>query len=261
MVSYFSKGDGIMNFKAFWNDHGADVLTGLGVVGVFSTAVMAAKNTPKALEVLEEKDNYKVEKYGYHLTRFEKALAMAPAYIPAILMGTATAGCILGANHINKQNQAALVAAYTYLHSEYDCYKRKVKEIFGEEAEKKVREELEKDIYLHEQFGNVDEKKLFYDEFSNRYFEMSIYEFQKLMYDVNRIFNHIGELSLNEFYEFLQLSPTELGDKIGWNGHKDWECTGFSWIHANLVEIETPDNLQAFGLVFDKDPSKDFQEW
>lgn len=250
-----------MNFKSFWHDYGADVLTGLGVVGVFSTAVMAAKDTPKALEILKEKDDYKVEKYGHHLTRFEKALAMAPAYIPAILMGTATAGCILGANHVNKQNQAALVAAYTYLHSEYDCYKRKVKDMFGEEAEKKVREELEKDIYLHEHFGNVDEKRLFYDEFSQRYFEMSLFEFQKLMYDVNRIYNHIGELSLNEFYEFLQLSPIELGDKIGWNGHKDWECTGFSWIHAELVDIETPDGLEAFGLVFDKDPSKDFQEW
>lgn len=250
-----------MNFKAFWHDHGADVLTGLGVVGVFSTAVMAAKNTPKALEVLEEKDNYKVEKYGYHLTRFEKALAMAPAYIPAILMGTATAGCILGANHVNKQNQAALIAAYTYLDSSYKEYQHKVKEIFGEEAEKKVREELEKDRYLHEQFGNVDEKRLFYDEYSHRYFEMSLFEFQKIMYDVNRIYNHVGELTLNEFYEFLQLEPVEIGNKLGWNGHKDWECLGFSWIEAHLVEIETPDNLQAFGLVFNIDPSKDFQEW
>ena len=261
MVSYFSKGDGIMNFKAFWHDHGADVLTGLGVVGVFSTAVMAAKNTPKALEVLEEKDNYKVEKYGYHLTRFEKVLAMAPAYIPAILMGTATAGCILGANHVNKQNQASLVAAYTYLHSEYDCYKRKVKEIFGEEGEKKVREELEKDKYLHETYGCVDDTRLFYDEYSKRYFEMSLFEFQRVMYELNRIYNHIGEITLNEFYEFLQLDPVDIGDKLGWNGHKDWECTGFSWIEAHLVEIETPDNLQAFGLAFNIEPSKDFQEW
>ena len=250
-----------MNFKAFWHDHGADVLTGLGVVGVFSTAVMAAKDTPKALEILKEKDDYKVEKYGYHLTRFEKALAMAPAYIPAILMGTATAGCILGANHVNKQNQAALVAAYTYLHSEYDSYKRKVKEIFGEEAEKKVREELEKDIYLHETYGSVDEKRLFYDEYSKRYFEMSLYEFQRNIYEINRIYNHMGELSLNEFYEFFKLDSTELGDKLGWNSAKDWECYNFSWIEAHLVEIETPDNLQAFGMVFNIAPSDDWQEW
>ena len=250
-----------MDLKALWQDKGASILTGLGVVGVASTAVMAARATPKAISLLAEKEMYKQENYGEGLTRFEKALAMAPAYIPAILMGTATAGCILGANHINKQNQAALIAAYTYLDSSYKEYQHKVKEMFGEEAEKKVREELEKDIYLHEKFGSVDEKRLFYDEYSKRYFEMSLFEFQKIMYDVNRIFNHIGELSLNEFYEFLQLDPTELGDKIGWNGHKDWECTGFSWIHANLIGIETPDNLEAFGLVFDTEPSKDFREW
>lgn len=250
-----------MNFKAFWHDHGADVLTGLGVVGVFSTAVIAAKDTPKAIRLLAEKEMYKQENYGERLTRFEKALAMAPAYIPAILMGTATAGCILGANHINKQNQAALVAAYTYLHSEYDCYKRKVKDIFGEEGEKKVREELEKDIYLHETYGSVDEKKLFYDEYSKRYFEMSIYEFQRNIYEINRIYNHIGELSLNEFYEFFKLDSTELGDKLGWNSAKDWECYNFSWIEAHLVEIETPDNLQAFGIVFNIAPSDDWQEW
>jgi hypothetical protein len=250
-----------MDLKAVWQDKGASILTGLGVVGVFSTAVMAAKDTPKALEILKEKEDYKIEHYGHKLTKTEKALALIPLYLPTILMGTATAGCILGANHINKQNQAALIAAYTYLDSSYKEYQHKVKEIFGEEAEKKVREELEKDRYLHETYGSVDDKRLFYDEYSHRYFEMSLFEFQKIMYDVNRIFNHIGELSLNEFYEFLQLDPTELGGKIGWNGHKDWECTGFAWIHANLVEIETPDNLQAFGLVFDIEPNKDFQEW
>lgn len=250
-----------MDVKKLWKDKGANILTCMGIFGVISTAVMAAKDTPRALDILKEKDEYKKEHYGEHLTKTEKALAIIPAYVPTILMGSATVGCILGLNRVHQIKQAELTAAYAYLHSEYECYKRKVKDIFGEEAEKVVEVELEKDIYLHEQFGAVDEKKLFYDEFSHRYFEMSLFEFQKLMYDVNRIYNHLGELSLNEFYEFLQLSPIDLGDKIGWNGHKDWECTGFSWIHAMPVEIETPDGLEAFGLIFDKDPSKDFREW
>lgn len=250
-----------MNIGKFCKDNGATILTCMSICGVVSTAISAAKDTPKALDILKEKEEYKKEHYGEPLTKTEKVLAMVPSYLPTILMGTATVSCILGLNHVHQIKQAEIAAAYTYLHSEYDCYKRKVKDMFGEEAEKKVREELEKDRYLHEHFGNVDEKRLFYDEFSQRYFEMSLFEFQKLMYDVNRIYNHIGELSLNEFYEFLQLSPIELGDKIGWNGHKDWECTGFAWIHAELVDIETPDGLEAFGLVFDKDPNKDFREW
>lgn len=250
-----------MDVKRLWQDKGASILTGLGVVGVFSTAVMAAKDTPKALEILKEKEDYKVEKYGHKLTKTEKALALIPLYLPTILMGTATAGCILGANHINKQNQAALIAAYTYLDSSYKEYQHKVKEIFGEEAEKRVREELEKDRYLHETFGSVDDKRLFYDEYSHRYFEMSLFEFQRNIYEINRIYNHIGELSLNDFYEFFKLDSTELGDKLGWNSAKDWECYNFSWIEAHLVEIETPDNLQAFGIAFNIAPSDDWQEW
>ena len=83
----------------------------------------------------------------------------------------------------------------------------------------------------------------------------------KNIYEINRIYNHIGELSLNEFYEFFKLDSTELGDKLGWNSAKDWECYNFSWIEAHLVEIETPDNLQAFGIAFNIAPSDDWQEW
>ena len=250
-----------MNFKAFWYDNGARVLTGASILGLVGTAVMAAKDTPKALEILQEKEDYKVEKYGHKLTRIEKAIALVPGYLPTILTGTATAACILGANYMNEKHQASIIAAYTQLFNSYDQYQRKVKEIFGEEAEKKIREELEKDRYLHETYGSVDDTRLFYDEYSKRYFEMSLYEFQRVMYELNRIYNHVGEITLNEFYEFLQLDPVDIGDKLGWNGHKDWECVGFSWIEAHLVEIETPDNLQAFGIVFNIDPSKDFQEW
>ena len=38
-------------------ENSASILTGLGVVGVVSTAVLAAKATPKALYLLEEKEN------------------------------------------------------------------------------------------------------------------------------------------------------------------------------------------------------------
>ena len=250
-----------MNFKAFWHDHGADVLTGLGVVGVFSTAVMAAKNTPKALEILEEKDIYKVEKYGYHLTRVEKVLAMVPAYIPAILMGTATAGCILGANHLNKVRQADLLAAYACLDATFKDYQAKVKDIFGEAGEKKVREELEKERFISEKYGDPSEKKLFYDEFSNRYFEMSIHELTKAIYDANRMYNYLGELKLNELYEYLGLKKVDIGETLGWTAQKDWECYGFSWIEVRWEQIETPDNLEAFAIRFEIDPAKDYEEW
>ena len=250
-----------MKLAQLCKENGASILSGLGVVGVVGTAVLAAKATPKALDILEEKEEYKKEHYGHPLTKFEKALAVLPAYIPAILMGTATGACILGANHINQNKQAALMAAYMCLDSEYKAYQQKTKDIFGEEGEKKIREELEKDRFMHKEFGDVSEKKLFYDEFSDRYFEMSIYELQHAIYEVNKMYNYLGEINLNHFYEFLNLKPIDLGKTLGWSSSKDWECYGFSWLDVKWEPIETPDNLEAYALRFEIDPSDDYIEW
>lgn len=247
--------------KSFCNENGMNILTGLGVVGVATTAVLAAKATPKALELLQEKDEYKQEAYGEPLTRFEKVLAMAPAYIPAVLTGLATVSCIVGMNRVSYTKQASLISAYTYLNSSYEEYRRKVKEVFGEEGEAKVRAELGREIELYEKYGSLHEPRLFYDEISNRYFEMSMYEMKEAEYNMNRMFNFLGALKLNEVYEFFNLGPTEYGESVGWAALRDWEVIGYSWIEATFDEITTNDGLQAFAIRFNMQPTKDYLQW
>ena len=247
--------------KNFCDQNGMNILTGLGVVGVATTAVLAAKATPKALELLQEKDEYKQEAYGEPLTRFEKVLAMAPAYIPAVLTGLATVSCIVGMNRVSYTKQASLISAYTYLNSSYEEYRRKVKEVFGEEGEAKVRAELGREIELYEKYGSLHEPRLFYDEISNRYFEMSMYEMKEAEYNMNRMFNFLGALKLNEVYEFFNLGPTEYGESVGWAALRDWEVIGYSWIEATFDEITTHDGLQAFAIRFNMQPTKDYLQW
>ena len=247
--------------KSFCNENGMNILTGLGVVGVATTAVLAAKATPKALELLQEKDEYKQEVYGEPLTRFEKVLAMAPAYIPAVLTGLATVSCIVGMNRVSYTKQASLISAYTYLNSSYEEYRRKVKEVFGEEGEAKVRAELGREIELYEKYGSLHEPRLFYDEISNRYFEMSMYEMKEAEYNMNRMFNFLGALKLNEAYEFFNLAPTEYVESVGWAALRDWEVIGYSWIEATFDEITTHDGLQAFAIRFNMQPTKDYLQW
>lgn len=245
--------------KNFCNENGMNILTGLGVVGVATTAVLAAKATPKALELLEEKDRFKQEEYGESLTKFEKVLAMAPAYIPAVLTGLATMSCIVGMNRVSYTKQASLISAYTYLNSSYEEYRRKVKEVFGEEGAIKVDEELEKEMELFNQYGSLHEPHLFYDELSKRYFEMSMYEIKEAEYKINRMFNFLGAMKLNEVYEFLNLAPVDFGDNLGWSAFKDWECLGFSWIELLFEEVTTPDGMLALSLKFNMDPSADYE--
>lgn len=247
--------------KKFCVDNSASILTGIGVVGVISTAITTAKLTPKALDILDERERYKQDNYGESLTRFEKILAVTPTYMPAILLGLATCSCIIGSNHINQVKQASLINAYMYLDSRYDEYRRKVKEVFGEDGEKKVMDELSKEVELYNKYGSLFEKKLFYDEISKRYFEMSMYEIKDVEYKINRMFNFLGCLKLNEVYEFFNLKPTDFGDKVGWSAFKDWECVGFSWIEMSFEEVITNDGIEALKISFDMEPSADYYRW
>ena len=83
----------------------------------------------------------------------------------------------------------------------------------------------------------------------------------RYFYDANRMYNYLGELKLNDLYEYLGLKKIDIGETLGWNAQKDWECYGFSWIEVRWEQIETPDNLEAFVIQFEIDPAKDYEEW
>lgn len=110
------------------------VLSICATVGVVVTAAMAVKATPKALRLLHRVE----EKKGGNLSRLEIIKTAAPIYAPAIGVGAATIGCILGANVLNRHQQAALASVYALASQSYNKYKNKVKELYGEEAHNSV---------------------------------------------------------------------------------------------------------------------------
>ena len=121
-----------------WKCKTATVLTFIGAAGVVATAVTTAKQTPKALRLLKEASDEK----GEELTFAEKATAMLPAYLPAIMTGSATILCIFGANILNKRSQASLVSAYGLLDQRFKDYQRKLIELYGQDAHEKIITEL-----------------------------------------------------------------------------------------------------------------------
>ena len=134
----------------------------MGGVGLVATAVLTAKATPKAMTRVE---NAREEK-GEELTKVETAIAAAPAYIPPIITGAATLVCMFGANALSKRQQASLVSAYALLDNSYKEYKKKVNEMYGEDASNKVKEEIAKDKCEESELKPADGMKLFYDDFS-----------------------------------------------------------------------------------------------
>lgn len=147
------------------------ILTCVGAAGVIVTAVMAVKATPKALALLEQAEGEK----GEQLTKFEKIDVAGPVYIPSIIMGTATIACIFGANILNKQSQAALMSAYALLDNSYREYMKKAEELYGQEADTNIKEELAKENY-EEGIVVPREEELFFDFKTLQYFHATMDE-------------------------------------------------------------------------------------
>ena len=233
------------------------ILTCLGGVGVVATSVMAVKATPKASQLV---DVAKEEK-GEDLTKWETVKVAGPAYIPSVLMGTTTLACIFGANVLNKRAQAALTSAYALLDQSYKEYKNIVVELYGDESEAKIREEIAKDHLKEENIEEEDDGKLlFYDEFSKRYFRTTNEDILRAEYEINKMLTEDGCVALNELYELLDLPTVDYGDYVGWSSAQMFEMYWSSWINFRQEKFETDDGLEGHIFIF-TEPMIDFDEY
>ena len=223
------------------------VLSCIGAIGVIVTAVLAAKETPKALKKIED---YKAEK-GEDLTTVEKVKVAAPSYIPAVLIGAGTITCIIASNVLNKQQQAAITSAYALVDSSFKEYKKKLKELYGEETHNSIIDAIAVEkakgvgIRAEGMFTQCDlalddmcsEPVLFFEEYSGRYFESTIEQVITAEYHLNRNFVLRGYTVLNELFEFLGLEPTDYGSEIGWAVEDELYWIDFNHRKTTLEDI------------------------
>lgn len=236
------------------------ILTCAGATGVVLTTVLAIKATPKAMQILEQAE----EEKGVELTRIEKVFTAAPVYIPTMLVGTSSILCIFGANILNKRAQASLVSAYALLDNSYKEYKSKVKDLYGSETDDLVREELAKDRYEKDETDVVENddvtKMLFFDEFSKRYFRATSETVLRAEYEMNRILNETGGVSLNEYYELVGLDSVDYGEYLGWSAAQMYEMYWESWLYFNHTKT-TADDGTVFWIIDFTEPFPEYDEY
>ena len=221
-----------MDLQHFIKQNASTILTCIGATGVVSTAIMVAKETPKALSLLEDAK----EKKGEELTKWEKVKIAGPVYVPSIVTGVATIACIFGSNVINKRQQASLMSAYALLDSSYREYKKKTDELYGEEAGKHIREEIAKDKYAGDSALTDYNKELFFDFYSGRYFESTKEAVIWAQYETNRAMFVNGAVCLNEYYELLGLEQLPEYENIGWSCGQIEEMYWHPWIEFDYEE-------------------------
>ena len=111
--------NGLLNHaQKFVKRNAGTILTCAGGVGVVSTAVLAVKATPRAIELINKAKEEKQEE----LTNWDIVRIAGPAYIPTVITGTATLACIFGANMLSRRQQAALISAYALVDTKYKEY-------------------------------------------------------------------------------------------------------------------------------------------
>ena len=241
----------------FVKKNASTILTVVGSAGVVATAVLSVKATPKAMRLLENAKEEKKE----DLTVMEKVKIAGPAYIPAVLTGVGTVACIFGANILNQRQQAAMSSAYALLDNSYRNYRNKVKELYGEDADGKVKEELAKDKYKEQDIEVSDGKQLYYDEYSERYFEATSEQMLRAENVINRRMMETSGAYLNEWYELVGLERTDYGDYMGWSSCELYDMYWSSWFDIHKEKVIMDDGLQVTILRFAMDPSFDFENY
>lgn len=232
--------------------HSPEILAGLGIVGMITTAVTAVKATPKAMLLINEEQ----EKHEEKLTKREVVKTAWKCYIPAAITCTMSIACLVGASSTNYRRRAALATAYGISETALKEYRDKVIETIGESKEQKVRDAVAKDkmknnpVSSSEVFMAKKGDALCYDSVSGRYFKSDIDLIKKAVIKLNHQLLNDMYITLNELYYELGLAPIKIGDNLGWDVDDGYIELNYS---SQLADDGTP------CLVIDYSPAPRFK--
>lgn len=141
--------------------HSPEILVVAGVVGIVASAAMACKATLKVNDVVDEAkdtiekihdgvENHKHTSDGEEYTQedankdlaivyTQTGLKLAKLYGPAVILGIASIGCMLGSNHILRKRNVALAAAFKAVDTSFKEYRGRLIDRFGKDLDRELR--------------------------------------------------------------------------------------------------------------------------
>lgn len=244
------------NSKNMVEKHSPEILAGVGVVGVVASTVMACKATMKLNDILEEskETRYKIkevesnpryeEQYSHEdakkdltINYTQTAMKIAKLYAPAVILGSASLGCLLASNDILRKRNAALSAAYMTVDKSFKEYRQRVVDRFGEEVEKEIRynikaEEVTSTVVTEDGSETTVTETVktmdpnLYSDYAKFFDEASPYWQKDPEYNLmflksqqqyaTDLLRARGRLFLNEVYDMLGIDKTKAGQIVGW---------------------------------------------
>lgn len=239
--------------QAFAVDNASTILTGVGVVGTVSTAVLTGRASFKAADIINKEYTDRMETDG-PLSKTEKVQLVWTEFIPPIGVGSATVACIIYANRRSAAQSAAMAAAYSLSEKTFSDYKEKVREKLGINKETDIRDELAKERIDANPPGSLiivgEGDVLCYDVLTGRYFKSTVEKLKKGENEVNADIVTGDGASLSRFYDEIGLPQTPYSDTVGWN--LDNRC------ELQLSTIMTDDDRPCISVDFAGWPKPDY---
>ena len=141
--------------------HSPEILVVTGVIGTVASAVMACKATLKVNDVIDEAketvdkihecvgqnlhtsdgEEYtqEVANKDLAITYVQTGWKLTKLYGPAILLGVASIGCMVGSNQILRKRNIALGAAFKAVDTSFKEYRGRLIDRFGKELDRELR--------------------------------------------------------------------------------------------------------------------------
>lgn len=224
----------IKMIRVFLSKHAPEILTGIGVVGMIATPIMAVKATPAALKAIEADSRKNHDDDPHAATKTEMVKSAWRYYVPSVVTGGMSIACVVGASAVNLKRNAALATAYALSESALKEYKENVLGVVGEKKETEIRDRIagkrveanpvDEAMIIDTHEGNT----LCLDSFTGRYFKSSIESLRKAANEVNRQMLYDDTASMNDFYDAIGLPAVDIGEELGWSVQKGYIDLDFS---------------------------------
>lgn len=260
--------------------HSPEILIVTGVIGIVTSTVMACKATTKVNDIVDETkdmvdkihdavENKKHTSDGEEYTQevankdltivyAQTGLKFVKLYGPAVAIGIASIGCIVGSNHILRKRNIALAAALTAMETSFKEYRGRLIDRFGKdldrelcfgikakEVEEKVVDEKGKETTVTKTVEVVDPNAIhsiysvvFCEGNSGwtRNAELNkVFLIQQQNYANDKLKLN-GVLTLNEVYDMIGAPRTAYGQIAGWV-YTDDSSIGDNFVDFGIFDV------------------------
>ncbi len=205
-----------------------NALLTLGIIGgTVSAVIFALKDGPKIVAKLDELNEQEA-------TNLQKAKAIVPLAARTVAATGVTIGCALANNRITakKLNDATetistLAGLYSVSQFANEEFKKHAEEVVGEETVQKIEQGI---VDSHSKkvlcpttgtspkiYDTGKGHDIFLDKWSGRLFYSSRAEIEQALIDINHKLMSEMWVSVNQYYDCLNLPNIKAGENIGWN--------------------------------------------